>query len=253
MTKLMKLAPNERLLIESGINHYKVVGPGLIWLKPWQRSRAKLYIGPTAMTVECNQARAAGDILVNGTIKVIYRINPELFSEALLPRIPGLNDGGWRNIVQWRTEAVVYRLVARYRWRELKQPYLQEQLEEQIGEALGERLKGLGLDVLGITLIKTALNDKLQRTIIRAEQDKIEARGRAAVLKQYFEIFGDSLSGAMPHIIQWELLNTLHKNGNSHLLLGASNLSLGSSLPNVEPAPSLFQMRLPVPSNGEQG
>lgn len=33
---MMKLNPNERLLIENGVNSYKVVGLGLVWLKPWQ-------------------------------------------------------------------------------------------------------------------------------------------------------------------------------------------------------------------------
>jgi hypothetical protein len=248
MTQWIKLAPNERLLIESGINHYKVVGPGLVWLFPWQRPRAKLYIGPSIVSVNCNNARVIDDVPVNVTIKVVYRLDPGRCTDDLLPRIPALNDGGWRSIVQWRTEAVVRRLLARYRWRELKDETTQADLEAQLNGALAERLEIVGLEVIAVSLIKTELDDRLQRTIVRAEQDGLEAGGRAKVLKEYLEIFGDSLPQAMPYIIQWELLNSLHKKGNQQLLLAASNLSLQAPapLPNPEPPPARYQLSLPI-------
>jgi len=255
MTWLIKLTPTERLLIESGINHYKVIGPGLIWLFPWQRPRTKLYLGPNIGTVDCLEARVVDDLPLDVTIKVIYRVNPELFSDELLPRIPTLNEGGWRSIVQWRTEAVVRRLLARYSWRELKDQSIQEDLEQQLNTTLTERLKQVGLEVMAITLVKTQLDGSLQRTIIRSEQDGIEAGGRAKVLKQYFEIFGESFSQAMPYIIQWELLNTLHKKGNPQLLLGASSLSLGATTPppDGESSPSRYQLSLPIFQDSADG
>ncbi|MEW5956823.1 MAG: SPFH domain-containing protein [Chloroflexota bacterium] len=253
MLRLIKLAPTERLLIESGINHYHLVGPNLVWLLPWQRVRARLYLGPNIAAVDCHQARVIDDLPVNVAVKVIYRVNPDLFADDLLPRIPTLNDGGWRGIVQWRTEAIVRRLLARYRWRELKDQAIQEELEQQLNRGLNERLSAIGLEVMAITLVKTELDERLQQTIVRAEQDGIEAGGRAKVLKEYFEIFGSSLAQAMPYIIQWELLNTLHKKGNPQLLLAASNLSLGTAVPNGETPPSRYQLSLPVFQSSANG
>lgn len=246
MTRLIRLAPTEQLLIESGINHYKLVGPGLVWLFPWQRVHARLYIGPNIAAIDCNQARVMDDLPLDVTIKIIYRATPALFSDELLPRLPTLNDGGWRSIVQWRTEAVLRRLLARYRWRELKDESVQENLEQQLNTALTKRLKSVGLEVITVTLVKTELDGRLQQAIIRSEQDRIEASGRAKLLKGYFEIFGENLPQAMPYIIQWELLNALHKKGNPQLLLGASSLSLGAPPSHDESLPSRYQLSLPM-------
>ena len=252
MTRFIKVGPNDRLLIESGINRYKVLSPGLAWLKPWQRERARLYVGPNITSVECDKVRVVENVPVNVVIKVIYRINPDLFTDALLPRIPGLNEGGWRNIVKWQSEAVVRRWLARYDWHDLKEQEIQESVEQQLSNALTERLKVVGLEVIAITLIKTELDDRLQRTIITSEQDGIEAGGRAKVLKQYFEIFGDSLSKAMPYIVQWELLNSLHKNGQPHLLMTAAGLSAENDVPKAIPPQPVFQMKLPMPRDWQK-
>jgi hypothetical protein len=98
------------------------------------------------------------------------------------------------------------------------------------------------------------LDGSLQRTIIRSEQDGIEAGGRAKVLKEYFDIFGDRLSQAMPYIVQWELLNTLHKKGNPQLLLGASSLSLGATpASNGDDSSSRYQFSLPIFQDAADG
>jgi regulator of protease activity HflC (stomatin/prohibitin superfamily) len=249
MTRLVKVGPKERLLVESGINHLRLLGPGLIWLKPWQRKRAKLYVGPNPMTINCSKVRVEDDIPVNLTIKVIYQINANLLNDDLLPRVPGLNEGGWHNIVHWRTEAVVRRLLARYRWQQIKEDDVQEQLEQHLRDALIERLKIVALDVIAVTIVSTDLDDQLQRTVVQAEQSEVEARGRATVLKKYFEIFGDSLPQAMPYIIQWELLNMLHKKGNQQLLLTAAGLTPDSGLTNAGLPQPVFQMKLPSPQD----
>ena len=136
MTQWIKLTPDERLLIESGINRYKVVGPDLVWIMPWQRPCAKLYIGPNFVPVECRNARVSDDVPVNVSLTVTYRVNPDLFTADLLPRLPRLNEGGWRSFVQLRTEAVVRRLLARLPWRELKENAVQTNLETQFSKAL---------------------------------------------------------------------------------------------------------------------
>lgn len=245
MMKVTKVGLQERLLVEDGINRYKLLGPGLAWLAPWQRERARLYVGPNAVSVDCDRVRVSEDIPVNVLVKVIYRVTPDLLTEKLLPRVPGLVDGGWRNIVHWRTEAVVRRLFGRYHWRDLKTEPAQVELEQQISQALVERLAMLALEVMAVTLVKTELDARLQKTIVGAAQDGIEAGGRAEVLKQYFDLFGDRLSQVMPYIVQWELLNTLHKKGNPQLLLAASGLSLGPALPASKTGGPVYQMRLP--------
>ena len=55
----------------------------------------------------------------------------------------------------------------------------------------------MGLEMMAVTMVNTELNERLQRTIIRSEQDGIEAGGRAKVLKEYLEIFGSRLAQAM--------------------------------------------------------
>ena len=96
-------------------------------------------------------------------LTVIYRVNPDLFTPDLLPRLPDLSDGGWRAIVQLRTEAVVRRLLARYRWRELKESAIQADLETQFTEALAERVTIVGLEVMAVNLLKTELDGRLQQ------------------------------------------------------------------------------------------
>ncbi|RME76843.1 MAG: hypothetical protein D6784_05010, partial [Chloroflexi bacterium] len=49
-------------------------------------------------------------------------------------------------------------------------------------------------------------------------------------LESYKKIFGDDLYRAMPYIIQWELMNMLHKSGNAHLILAADGLKVNGIL-----------------------
>jgi hypothetical protein len=100
-------------------------------------------------------------------------------------------------------------------------------LERQLTQTLADYLKVIGLNITSVCLIKTELPDNLQRTIVQAERDGLEPRGRASVLKEYFDIFGNNLAQAMPYIVQWELLNALHKNGQPQVLLTSSALSPG--------------------------
>ncbi len=247
---MTRLNPNERWLIESGVNHYKVVGPGRVWLAPWQRVLAALFVGPQSQSLPFNEVRTGEDIPVKMTLQVLYKIDPELFTDELLPKIPGLNEGGWQNILRWRTEHVLRQLIAGYAWRELGKQTIQQRLERQLTQTLADYLKVVGLTVMSVCLIRTELPDTLQQTIIRAERDGIEPRGRALVLKEYFEIFGHDLPQAMPYIVQWELLNTLQKNGKAQFLLTSSALSPEGQPSGAGSIPPIFQMQLPVPQDG---
>ena len=90
-----KVNPNERVLIESPINRYKLAGPGRVWLSPRQRILARVYIGPNGSTFKFENVRTVEEVAVDIQVKVIYKADPELFSQELLSRIPPLNEGGW--------------------------------------------------------------------------------------------------------------------------------------------------------------
>ena len=241
------LKPNERLLVESPINNYKVVGPGHVFLIPMQRALTRLYVGPKGHSFQYTQVRTAEDISINVTAQVIWRVAPELFPADLLPRVSGLSNGGWQGILHWQTEYVLRLLIAQCPWRQLSQERAQKQLERHLTRTLADNLKMVGLGVVGVFLVKMELPDKLQQTLIQAEQDDVEAQGRATVLKKYLEIFGDKLPQAMPYIIQWEMMNTVHKNGDPKILLTHENLSPKSLVPtNGTTAPSVFQLQWPM-------
>ncbi len=252
MLSWIKLNPNERLLIESRVNQYKVVGPGWVWLTPRQHPLTTLYIGPSSQAFQFDEVRTVEEVPLKITVQVLYRIDPHLFTNDLLSKIPGLNDGGWSGILHWQTEYVLRLLVADYAWRDLGRQQVQERLERQLTQTLADRLKTIGLDIGSVCLVKTELPLNLQKTLIQAERDQIEAQGRAAVLKEYFDIFGDSLPRAMPYIIQWELLNTIHKNDHPQLLLTAAGLSLEPPLPEAGLPDAVYQMELPVSLAGQE-
>lgn len=241
-----KLNPNERLLIESGINHYKIVGPGLIWLAPWQKALTKLYIGPQDQSLQFDEVRTVQNIPVTVTARVLYQIDPALFRKELLPQIPWLNEGKWQNILTWRTEYVLRQLLADYTWHELGKEAVQQRLERQLTQTVADYLQVVGLNLRSISLVNVELPAELQHTILRAERDSIEPRGRALVLKEYFDIFGHDLAQAMPYIVQWELLNSVRKNDKTQILLTNSALSLDGKSPGTHP---YLQMLLPFQQN----
>ncbi|HRV92031.1 MAG TPA: hypothetical protein P5526_07705 [Anaerolineae bacterium] len=245
MIRRKTLNPNERLLIESPVNRYRIVGPGRVYLTVRQRVLAKLYVGPQARSLQFEEVRTAEDVPLKITLKVIYRANPELFTCDLLPKIPGLNDKGWASSVEWHAEYVLRQLVAHRSWQEIGRDEVQKRLERQFTQTLEDRLKMLGLQVLAGCVIKTALPASLQQTLIQAERDRIEAVSRANILKSYLEVFGQNLPQAMPYIVQWEMMNTIHKN-NPHILL-TPNGSLGNPpLPGNGSLGNIFQLQLPI-------
>lgn len=182
---MIKLNPNERLLIESGMNHYRLIGPGRIWLKPWQKSVTRVNVGPQGQSLQLTEVRTVENIPVDVTIQVIYQIDPLLFSNDLLTKVSGLSEGGWQQTLRWRTEQVVRQMLANYSWRDLGKPTIQKQLERRLRQILADYLKIVGLNVKSACLIKTELPDNLQRTIIQTERDSIEPSGRASVLVQF--------------------------------------------------------------------
>ena len=246
---MTKLSPDERLIIESGTNHYQVVGPGRIWVKPWQRVLAELYIGPQGQALNFKDVRTVDNIPVEVTIQLLYQIDPTLFTGDLLPRLPKLNEGGWSGVLRWRIDYVLRRLMAAYAWRELGQETVQSRLERQLTQTLADYLKVIGLRVTSVCIVRIELPDTLQRTLIQVERDCIEPHGRALVLKEYADIFGADLSQAMPYIIQWELLNSLHKRGDVNFILTSTGLSLDQKPVSNGTPPAILQ--IPLPANGQ--
>lgn len=245
MLKRMKVSRNKRVLVRVG-RHYQVMGPGKIWLNPRQRVVTTINVEPQERSFTMPKVQTLEKVPLDMTVQVLYRIDPDLFSDDLLHHLQRLNEGGWQMKLRWHFEYVVRQLLADYGWRELDRFEIKQRLERQLTQTLADRLKDIGLNITGIYLIKAELPDDLQRTIIQAEQHEVEARGRATVLKEYFELFGTELSQAMPYVMQWELLNTLHKNGGSpQLLMTASSPSLETTLPGSGASP-LFRMDLPL-------
>lgn len=221
-----KLNPHERLLIESGVNHYQVVGPGRVWVKPWQKSLVQFYIGSQSQTLTFDEVRTADNIPLNLTVQLLYQVDPALFSQSLLPNLPFLHGGVWQKILSWRSEHVLRQMLLGYTWVELSRPGVQPRLERRLSQTVSEFVKVVGLKVQTICLVKVELPTTLQRTLVQAEQDSLEPRGRAQLLQEYFKIFGADLPRVMPYIIQWELMNTLRKNDHTQLVLTNSALSL---------------------------
>ena len=251
MIKRMKVSRNKRLLVRTG-RRYQVMGPGIIWLNPRQHIMATLNVGPQEKSFTVTRVQTVEKVPLDVTVQVLYRIDPDLFSDDLLHRIPQLNEGDWQTKLRWQFEYVLRQLLADYGWRDLDRFEIKQRLERQLAQTLADRLKDIGISITGTYLIKAELPDNLQQTIIQAEQNEVEARGRATVLKEYFELFGNDLSQAMPYVMQWEMLNTLHKNGgNPQFLMTASSPSLDASLPGIGATP-VFRMDLPVLKEKEE-
>jgi regulator of protease activity HflC (stomatin/prohibitin superfamily) len=248
--KLIKVRPNDRLLVEQGARH-KVAGPGWVWVFPWQRVITTFSIDARSETFEFREVRTKEHLPVNLMVRVSYQVEPALFTPQLLPKIPALSSQGWSSTVQWQTEHLLRQALADFSWADLGRFGPQEQLEHQLAQTMSNRLAAMALKVFGFHLIKTELPGKLQQTLVQAEQDTIEAGGRAKVLKDYFSTFGGQLNEAMPHILQWEAMNLLHKNGKSHLLLTNPSAS-PATLAGLDTGHPNLQVKLPV-TPGENG
>ena len=137
-------------------------------------------------------------------------------------------------------------MLAGYSWRKLNQLEIQSRLERQFRQILATCLKSIGLKITSVCLVKIELPGTLQNTILRAERDAIEPQGRLLVLKQYLDIFGPDMAQAMPFIIQWELLNVMHKKDGQQFLFTDSALTLSQKPPGSNGAVQpVFQMQLP--------
>ena len=87
---MFKLNPNERLLIESVINYYKLLGPGLVLLFPWQKALTRLDVGPQERTLQFERVQTVENVPVKVTLEVFYQVDVDLLTDDLLPKIPGL-------------------------------------------------------------------------------------------------------------------------------------------------------------------
>ena len=210
----IKLTPDERVLTESPINRYAVLGPGRVWLKPRQRIIAHLHVGLRSESMVIEGVRTVEHIPLSIKIQLLYRPDPDLFSDELLIKLPRLHGGGWSGALRWHTEYITRLLVAPLSWEVINQESRQKRLERQLKLALSDRLSKIGVRIISLAVINIRLPGKLQRALVEVES-------RTKVLDKYRAIFGDDLIRAMPYIIQWELLGTLHKN-HPHILLNAT-------------------------------
>ena len=246
------LNPDERLLIVSGDHHYELLGPGLVVVLPWQEALTKLYLGVQGQSCEFGEVRTVENVPVDITTEVTYQIDPNLFNDGLWPKIPGLNqEEGWKNILKQRAEHILRQMLAGYSWHKLNQPGIQSRLERQFRQILATCLKSIGLKIISVCLVKVELPGTLQNTILRAERDAIEPQGRLLVLKQYLDIFGPDMAKAMPYIVQWELLNVMHKKDGQQFLFTDSALSLNQKSSGNGSAQPVFQMQLPQPQHSQ--
>jgi hypothetical protein len=248
MIRLQRLNPNERLVIESPVNRYKLAGPGRVLITPRQRILTRLYVGPSGQSFQYKAVRTLEEVSLDMTVQILYRLDPDLFTDDLLSRVANLNNGMWHKILHWQTEYVLRMLIAQYPWRDLNRADVQKRLERQLTQTLADRLKMVGMAVLSICLVKTELPVGLQKTLIQTEKDTIEATGRAKVLESYFDIFGANLSKVMPYIIQWEVVNAIHRNGDAKALLTSDGVTpkpvllLNEAIPNT----TYLQKQLPL-------
>jgi hypothetical protein len=138
-----------------------------------------------------------------------------------------------------------------YNWPKLNQPETQSRLERQLMQTLANCLKSIGLKIISVCLVKVELPGALQNTILRAERDAIEPQGRLLVLKQYLDLFGPDIAQAMPYIVQWELLNVMHKKDGQQFVFTDSALSLNQRSSGNGSAQPVFQMQLPQPQHSQ--
>lgn len=239
--RLIKLTPDERVLVESPINRYAVLGPGRVWIKPRQRIISHLHIGPRSELMVIERVRTVEHMPLSFKIQLLYRPEPDLFNDDLLVKLPNLHSGGWSGALRWHTEYVTRLLVAPLSWEVINQEQRQKRLERQLQLALSDRLSRIGLRIISLAVINIGLPSKLQKALVEVES-------RAKILEKYRTIFGDNLIRAMPYIIQWELLSTVHKN-HPHILLNASGQSYDEWPVALLPGSkhdTLYQAQLPV-------
>lgn len=142
--------------------------------------------------------------------------------------------------------------MANYPWRDLNRETIQQRVERQIVYTLDEALGFVGLKLVLACLVNIALPDRLQRTLVRAEQDAAGALGRALALQKYLDVFGDEMPRLMPYITQWELLNVMPD--HSHIQFLLTDLDVPGSKPGANgTAPPLFVMQLPLQASRVNG
>jgi hypothetical protein len=174
-------------------------------------------------------------------IQLLYRPDPDLFHDELLIKLPSLHGGGWSGALRWHTEYITRLLVAPISWEVVNQEPRQKRLERQLQLALSDRLSKIGLRIISLAVINIRLPGKLQRALVEVES-------RTKVLDKYRAIFGENLIRAMPYIIQWELLGTLHKN-HPYILLNATGQTHDEWPVALVPGSkhdALYQAQLPV-------
>ena len=83
----MNVDLNERILVKRSINQYKLVGPGLVWIKPWEQILVKFRTDPQFYASHVSEVRTVDNIPVDIDVQVLYQVNLNLLKDDLLPRI----------------------------------------------------------------------------------------------------------------------------------------------------------------------
>ena len=252
MIARIRVGPNERLLVNDRADNYKIFEPGWAWLKLGQYPVTTVSVAPQAQTVTFVEVQTVENIPLDVSLQMVYHIDPARLTPALYPNLVGLNEKGWQMAIQSHTEYVLRQLLGDYSWQNLDRKVIRQRVERLLLRTLATRLEKLAVNILSLGLMKITPPPTLQRTLVRAEQDRVEAQGRISVLNDYFEIFGGDLPQAMPYVIQWEFLNMLHKQENPNVVLAAANLFQPGSTVNSEPMQQVFQMRFPILTDNKQ-
>jgi hypothetical protein len=221
----MYLNPNERAVVRSFTN-YKLVGPGLVILYPWQECLDTIDISVDGQAIKVEEVRTAEYIPVTVELQILRKVDPSLLV-GNLHQVPALIEGGWQSILTWRAKSVVRKLVSHYSWRTLNRQSVQERLERHLCEVLSELVAGVGLRITECCVTNIQLPDHLLETRMRMEE-----------LKDYADVLRTDFVQLMPHLTKLQLINTMDKHGGTPVILTAPDFSHNSTSP--EP-PTLHQ------------
>jgi len=243
MLKYLVVKPNERVLVVSPVNRYKVKGPGRVWLTPRQKLLARMYIGPSSRALELDQVRSADNVPLRVSAQIVTHVDPNLLSPKILPNVPHLNEQGWQKLICWHSEYVLRQLIIGHRWRDLATQSVQQRLERQLAATLASRIKVVGLSVMSVNLVNVALPEELQQTLVEAQQTQIQSNVWAEVLERYLAVMQGVSPRTLHLILQWALLDAIRHN-NPQILLTSGGLLAGN-----QNEPSLVVNKIP-PDNG---
>lgn len=240
--KWLEINPDERVLIKGRGNNYKIGYPDRVWIGPFSQVLTKFSVGVRSERFRFDNVATANNALINVTVQVLYRVDPDLLNPGTLHLIPGLNDGGWAGILRWRAESVFRRVLGRHQWLDVTRPKTdadETEIETKLRQKLAGYTERVGLQIVGVSFIKTDL-----------PTETLELQWRTEMIKTYRDLFNGNMQQALP-FIKWELTNTLQRNGGSHLMMSNSDPFSTASEPGKD-SPH-YLINLPVPPAQKTG